>query len=102
MANEKKITKREQRLARKAQEQQAAQDAKRKTSRRRIALIAVPLATVAIALGLYQIPSVRSAAGLTLLGGFLLWLAVALGTMGGGVSARDRGGAGAIDYGKHR
>jgi fatty acid desaturase len=102
MANDKKVTKREQRLARKAKDEQATQDAVRKSARRRILLIAVPLATLVIALGLYQIPSARSTAGLTLLGGFLLWLAVALGTMGGGVSARDRGSAGAIDYGKRR
>jgi len=102
MANDKKLSKRELRLARKAQEQQAAQTAERRAARRRISLIAAPLLTVAIALGLYQSTYTRSAAGLTLLGGFLIWLVLALGAVGGKVSARDRGGAGAIDYGKGR
>jgi hypothetical protein len=102
MANEKKITKRELRLARKAQDQQAAQEAERQATRRRYILITVPVVTCAIALGLYQVPSLRSAAGLTLLGGFLLWFALALWTMASRVGARDRGGASAIDYGKRR
>ena len=102
MANEKKTTKRELKLARKAEAQQVKLLAERQTKQRRIALVAVPVATLAIALGLYQFPSARSAAGLTLLGGFLVWLAVALGTMGGMVSSRGRGDASAIDYGKRR
>jgi hypothetical protein len=102
MANDKKVSKRELRSARKAQLQQAAQTAEREAARRRITLIAVPVLTLAISIGLFQSEYTRSAAGLTLLGGFLVWLAFALGAMGGKVSARDRGGAGAIDYGKRR
>ena len=102
MANDNKLSKREQREARKIEDQQAAQEAERREARRKMILTAVPLATMAISLGLYQSVYTRSAAGLTLLGGFLLWLALALGTMGGKVGARDKGSAGSIDFGKHR
>jgi hypothetical protein len=102
MSHDKRITKRELRLARKEQEQQATERDERRANRRRVTLIAVPVTTVIIAIGLYQFPTLRSAAGLTLLGGFLLWFALALGAMGSRVSSRDRGGASAIDYGKRR
>lgn len=100
MAKTKGKSRREQIRERKEQEQAAIEQSEREASKRRRILVGVPAVAIALALGLYLNEGTRFAAGIALLAGFLVWLALALGALGKGVPARDRGRAGNIDYGK--
>ncbi len=100
MSKPKGKSRREQIKERKEQEQAAIEQKEREAGKRRRILLAVPAITLVVALGLYLNEGTRFAAGIALLAGFLVWLALALGALGTGVPARDRGKAGNIDYGK--
>jgi hypothetical protein len=100
MAKTKGKSRREQIKERKEQEQAAIEQSEREAIKRRRILVGVPAVAIAVALGLYLNEGTRFAAGIALLAGFLVWLALALGALGKGVPARDRGRAGNIDYGK--
>ena len=93
-------SRREQIKERREQEQAAIEQKRREAGKRRRILLAIPAVTLLLALGLYLNEGTRFAAGIALLAGFLVWLAVALGALGTGVPARDRGRASNIDYGK--
>ena len=100
MAKSRGKSRREQIKERKELEQAAVEQQEREAARRRRILLGVPTVTLALALGLYLNEGTRFAAGIALLAGFLVWLALALGALGKGVPARDRSRAGNIDYGK--
>jgi len=93
-------SRREQIKERKEQEQAAMEQKEREAGKRRRILLGVPAVTLVLALGLYLNEGTRFAAGIALLAGFLVWLALALGALGTGVPARDRAKGGSIDYGR--
>lgn len=100
IGSEMKASRREQRKERKEQEQAAALAAERSAKRRKILLILVPLITIALAIGFYQIGLSYFIVGMVLLTGFFCWLGIGLGAIGGSVQARNRQGSGSINFGK--
>lgn len=95
-----RASRREQRKERKEQEQIAALAAERSAKRRRLLLILTPVVTVALAIGFYQIGLSHFVVGMALLAGFFCWLGLGLSAIGASVQARNRRGAGSINFGK--
>jgi hypothetical protein len=93
-------SRREQRKERKEQEQQAALDAVKTAKKRKIFLFLIPIVTIAFAIGIFEAGLSYFLIGMVLLTGFFIWLGVGLGAIGTSVQARNRGGAGSINFGK--
>jgi hypothetical protein len=106
MGKAKRASKRARRQARGTAEEQpfAAADHRlqRKARLRRWVLGALPLLTFSLAAVWYWGLNDPQACGITLLLGGILFLMVALGTLGSGVQARDRHRSGSIDFGRRR
>jgi len=101
VAQDKRLTKREKKLARKEQQEADKRAAEKMEVRRKTIMILVPVLTILITVGLYLYGN-KSIAGMTLLAGFLVWLGVGLGAIGSSVPARDKSRGGSIDYGRRR
>jgi hypothetical protein len=93
-------SRREQRKERKEQEQKAALEAANTAKKRKIVLLLGPVVTIALAIGLFAAGFSYFFVGMVLLAGFFIWLGIGLGAIGTGVQARNRGGAGSINFGK--
>ena len=78
----------------------AQAEALRIRKRWRLASIAVGIVTVVLAAISYWVLEDRRLVGISLLVGGVLFLVLALGTLGARVSPRDRRTAGSIDFGK--
>jgi hypothetical protein len=100
MAREIRASRREQRKERKEQEQAAALAAERSAKKKRLLLVLVPVVTLVMAVGFYQIGLSHFIVGMVLLAGFFCWLGIGLGAIGSSVQARNRRGAGSINFGK--
>ena len=98
----KRELKREQR-EREAEERAAAKAAfEAKRRKYRIAAVAIPIVTLATAIGVYMATDDRQLAGLTGLFGVGAFILVLLGLIGSSVKPRDRVRAGSIDFGNKR
>ncbi len=95
----KKSERKAQREAQKAAEAAAQRAAELAAQRRKRLMIGVLAATVLAALGAYFGLEDERLTGIAILVGGLLFLLVALGALGAGISPRDRYRAGAIDFG---
>lgn len=93
-------TRRELRQERRREKREAAEAVRVATARRKRLLVLIVLATAAGALAAYQTGLPTFAIGFALLIGAGVFLAVALGGLGGEVRPRDRSRAGNIDYGR--
>ena len=98
----KKERKREEREQRKAEEQAFLEESRQRRNRLRIAAVALPLLTLAVALGVYFPTDNSQLAALVGLIGVGLWVPILLGLVGGSVKPRDRTRAGSIDFGNKR
>ena len=98
--NERRQARRER--AKEAKEARKEAEARVRRRRRRQAQLAAMVAvlTLALAAVCYWVLDNRQLMGVTLLIGGVLFLLLALGTLGSGVQPRDRMRAGSIDYGK--
>ncbi|MCC6875548.1 MAG: hypothetical protein IT378_14675 [Sandaracinaceae bacterium] len=91
----------------KKSERQAALEVDRELERQRLSrasrlkwvAIALPVVTLAAALGAYFAAGDRQLAGLVGLIGVALWVPALLGAIGAAITPRDRTRAGSIDFG---
>lgn len=98
----KKDKKREAREQAEAEEQAAQEAFEARRRLYRIAAVAVPVVTLAAALGVYFGIDDRQLAGLIGMVGVAGWIPVVLGALGSRIKPRDRTRAGSIDFGNKR
>ncbi len=98
--NEGREARKERAKAAKEARRQAEAQALKTRQRWRLASIAVAALSVAIAALSYWVLDDRRLVGASLLVGGVLFLLLALGSLGAGVKPRDRRTAGSIDFGK--
>jgi hypothetical protein len=98
--NERREARKERAKAAKEARRQAQAQALRTRQRWRLASIAVAAVSVALAALSYWVFDDRRLVGVSLLVGGVLFLLLALGSLGAGVKPRDRRTAGSIDFGK--
>lgn len=98
--NERREARKERAKAAKEARRQAEAQALKVRQRWRLASIAVAALSVTIAALSYWLLDDRRLVGASLLIGGVLFLLLALGSLGAGVKPRDRRTAGSIDFGK--
>ena len=98
--NERRDARRERAKAAKEAKREAEAEALRTRRRWRLSAIAVAVLSIVLAALSYWLLDDRRLVGVSLLVGGVLFLLLALGTLGAGVKPRDRRGAGSIDFGK--
>ncbi len=98
--NERRDARKERARAAKQAKREAEAEALRTRQRWRLASIAVAILSVALAAISYWVFDDPRLVGVCLLVGGVLFLLLALGTLGAGVKPRDRRSAGSIDFGK--
>lgn len=98
--NDQREARKERSRAARAAREEAEAEALKTRQRWRLSSIAVAVASVVLAALAYWILEDRRLVGVSLLVGGVLFLVLALGTLGAGVKPRDRRGAGSIDFGK--
>lgn len=100
MAKKRSGTRREKRDERKREREAAERAAAEASTRRKWLLIGIGVATLGGGVTMHQLGAPSSLLGMLLLVGTGLWLAVALGGLGGSVKSRDTKSSGNIDFGK--
>lgn len=98
--NERREARKERAKAAKEARRQAEAEALKTRQRWRLASIAVAVLSIALAALSYWVLEDRRLVGVSLLVGGVLFLLLALGSLGAGVRPRDRRTAGSIDFGK--
>ncbi|MDH3622339.1 MAG: hypothetical protein OES69_15935 [Myxococcales bacterium] len=98
--NERREARKERAKAAKEAKREAEAEALRTRRRWRLASIAVAVLSIALAALSYWVLEDRRLVGVSLLVGGVLFLLLALGSLGAGVKPRDRRTAGSIDFGK--
>lgn len=98
--NERREARKERAKAAKETRRQAEAEALKTRQRWRLASIAVAVLSIALAALSYWVLEDRRLVGVSLLVGGVLFLLLALGSLGAGVRPRDRRTAGSIDFGK--
>lgn len=98
--NEHREARKERSRAAKEARLEAEAEAFKTRQRWRMASIVVAVASVVLAGLSYWVLEDKRLVGVSLLVGGVLFLLLALGTLGAGVKPRDRRGAGSIDFGK--
>ncbi|MFK7985340.1 MAG: hypothetical protein AB8I08_04850 [Sandaracinaceae bacterium] len=98
----KKARRREERERKEVAERELAEAREKRTRTYRIALIAVPMVTLVVSLGVYFGIDNRQLAGLLGMVGIAIWVLTGLSFVGGNVTPRDRTRAGSIDFGNKR
>lgn len=98
----KKDKKREAREQAAAEEQAALEAFEARRRLYRIAAVAVPVVTIAAAVGIYLGMDDQQLAALVGMVGLAGWIPVVLGALGSRITPRDRTRAGSIDFGNKR